>query len=141
MHLTSTLVVVPSLIAKGSSAGKGHGKAVDWWSIGILVYEMLAGRPPFNNKSRGQLQKQIMAAKLKLPREPSVHILAYFVACYYPALAVASCLRSKLALPASLHQGGAHTVFWALEPFVVVFPPCIEVLSSTLSDLQVPLNH
>lgn len=49
-------------------AGKGHGKAVDWWSIGILVYEMLAGRPPFNNKSRGQLQKQIMAAKLKLPR-------------------------------------------------------------------------
>ena len=43
---------------------------MDWWSIGILVYEMLAGRPPFNNKSRGQLQKQIMAAKLKLPPGP-----------------------------------------------------------------------
>lgn len=45
---------------------------MDWWSIGILVYEMLAGRPPFNNKSRAQLQKQIMAAKLKLPRAPDL---------------------------------------------------------------------
>lgn len=49
-------------------AGKGHGKAVDWWSVGILLYEMLCGVPPFRARGRDKLQKQIMSAKLKLPR-------------------------------------------------------------------------
>ena len=55
-------------------AGQGHGKAVDWWSTGILLYEMLCGMPPFRAKGRQQLQKQILAAKLKLPREPPLVI-------------------------------------------------------------------
>lgn len=50
--------------------GRGHGKAVDWWSVGILLFEMLCGMPPFRAKGRAQLQKLIAAAKLKLPREP-----------------------------------------------------------------------
>ena len=51
--------------------GMGHGKAVDWWSVGILLYEMLCGLPPFKAKGRKQLQTQITAAKLKLPRAPA----------------------------------------------------------------------
>ena len=47
--------------------GKGHGKDVDWWSVGILLFEMLTGMPPFNAKSRNQLQKQIVSGKLKYP--------------------------------------------------------------------------
>ena len=56
-------------------AGKGHGKAVDWWSIGILLYEMLCGTPPFRAQGRQKLQKQILTSKLKLPRTSAPLIL------------------------------------------------------------------
>ncbi|EFN50433.1 hypothetical protein CHLNCDRAFT_55895, partial [Chlorella variabilis] len=48
-------------------SGRGHGKAVDWWSVGILLFEMLNGMPPFRAKGRQQLQKLITTAKFKLP--------------------------------------------------------------------------
>eukprot|EP00200_Dunaliella_tertiolecta_P003728 CAMPEP_0202360384 /NCGR_PEP_ID=MMETSP1126-20121109/13346_1 /ASSEMBLY_ACC=CAM_ASM_000457 /TAXON_ID=3047 /ORGANISM="Dunaliella tertiolecta, Strain CCMP1320" /LENGTH=747 /DNA_ID=CAMNT_0048954081 /DNA_START=226 /DNA_END=2469 /DNA_ORIENTATION=- len=49
-------------------AGKGHTKDVDWWSTGILLYEMLCGVPPFRAKSRNALQTQILSSKVKYPK-------------------------------------------------------------------------
>ena len=48
-------------------AGRGHGKAIDWWSIGVLLYEMLVGYPPFRSKNRAALQKAITAGTFKVP--------------------------------------------------------------------------
>lgn len=31
-------------------SNKGHGKAVDWWTLGILIYEMNAGIDPFSDE-------------------------------------------------------------------------------------------
>lgn len=39
---------------------KGHTKAVDWWSLGCLIYEMLSGYPPFSSQNRKQLYNDIL---------------------------------------------------------------------------------
>ncbi|KAH9301500.1 hypothetical protein KI387_013083, partial [Taxus chinensis] len=46
---------------------KGHDKGVDWWSVGILLYEMLTGQPPFTHNNRQKLQDKIIKDKIKLP--------------------------------------------------------------------------
>ncbi|CAI9754626.1 unnamed protein product [Fraxinus pennsylvanica] len=46
---------------------KGHNKNADWWSVGILLYEMLSGQPPFTHPNRKKLQEKIMNEKMKLP--------------------------------------------------------------------------
>ena len=44
--------------------GKGYGKPVDIWGIGILLFEMLVGCTPFNADSQGKV-KNVQKLKLK----------------------------------------------------------------------------
>lgn len=47
--------------------GKGHDQAADWWSVGILLFEMLTGKPPFIGGNRDKMQQKIVKEKIKLP--------------------------------------------------------------------------
>ncbi|CAK8543374.1 unnamed protein product [Lathyrus sativus] len=47
--------------------GKGHDKAADWWSVGVLLFEMLTGKPPFCGGNREKIQQKIVKDKIKLP--------------------------------------------------------------------------
>jgi serine/threonine protein kinase len=44
---------------------KPYTKAVDWWSFGTLVYEMLAGLPPFYDKNRQKMYRKILRLELR----------------------------------------------------------------------------
>lgn len=46
---------------------KGHNKDADWWSVGILLFEMITGQPPFTHNNRKKLQERIIKEKIKLP--------------------------------------------------------------------------
>ncbi|XP_003396592.1 ribosomal protein S6 kinase beta-1-like [Bombus affinis] len=45
----------------------GHGKAVDWWSLGALMFDMLTGMPPFTGDDRRKTIEKILRGKLCLP--------------------------------------------------------------------------
>lgn len=70
---TNSFIGTMEYMAPEVIQGRGHGKDVDWWSVGILLFEMMTGMPPFNAKSRTQLQKQITVGKLKYPSFLSRH--------------------------------------------------------------------
>ena len=46
----------------------GHGKAVDWYLLGVVIYEMVTGIPPFYSNDKKVMMKNILKQKLRLPR-------------------------------------------------------------------------
>ncbi|KAL3816291.1 hypothetical protein ACHAXA_008099 [Cyclostephanos tholiformis] len=64
-YKTYTLCGTPEYIAPEVLLQKGHGKGVDWWTLGILIYEMLVGDPPFLDADPIQLYQQVLQCKLQ----------------------------------------------------------------------------
>jgi len=65
---TYTLCGTPEYIAPEVLLNKGHGKGVDWWTLGILIYEMLTGEPPFVDDDPMGIYQKILGNKLSFPK-------------------------------------------------------------------------
>lgn len=60
----------------------GHNKTVDWYLLGVLIYEMLVGMPPYFSSNREELFENIKKAQLKLPRslsEEAKHLITHLL--------------------------------------------------------------
>ena len=65
----------PEYLAPEIILNKGHGKPVDWWSLGNLIYEMLTGIPPFYCKDRDILFDAIINDEPEYPEYLSDEVI------------------------------------------------------------------
>ncbi|KAK6144537.1 hypothetical protein DH2020_021357 [Rehmannia glutinosa] len=76
MRASNSFVGTEEYIAPEIITGAGHTSAVDWWALGILLYEMLYGYTPFRGKTRQKTFANILHKDIKFPRNKEVSLQA-----------------------------------------------------------------
>nr|AML78076.1 putative LOV domain-containing protein [Begonia sp. BC-2016] len=74
MRASNSFVGTEEYIAPEIITGAGHTSAVDWWALGILLYEMLYGYTPFRGKTRQKTFANILQKDIKFPRSIQVSL-------------------------------------------------------------------
>eukprot|EP00485_Elphidium_margaritaceum_P010042 CAMPEP_0202692776 /NCGR_PEP_ID=MMETSP1385-20130828/7080_1 /ASSEMBLY_ACC=CAM_ASM_000861 /TAXON_ID=933848 /ORGANISM="Elphidium margaritaceum" /LENGTH=545 /DNA_ID=CAMNT_0049348371 /DNA_START=84 /DNA_END=1721 /DNA_ORIENTATION=+ len=70
-RLAHTFCGTPEYLAPEIVSNIGHSKAVDWWSLGILAYELSIGIPPFYSQNVNEMYRKIQSAPLQFPPSSS----------------------------------------------------------------------
>eukprot|EP00127_Corallochytrium_limacisporum_P004074 Clim_evm19s157 gene=Clim_evmTU19s157 len=67
--VANSFVGTAEYLAPEVITGEGHDSAVDWWSVGILLYEMLCGYTPFRGPNRTMTFANILRGRMIFPDE------------------------------------------------------------------------
>ena len=65
---TLTMCCIPEYIAPESILHIGYDMSVDWWALVVLVFEMVVGYPPFQDRNMFDLYDKILEGKVEWPR-------------------------------------------------------------------------
>ncbi|KAK4441133.1 Phototropin-1 [Sesamum alatum] len=111
MRASNSFVGTEEYIAPEIITGAGHTSAVDWWALGILLYEMLYGYTPFRGKTRQKTFANILHKDLKFPRSKEVSLqakqLIYRLLHRDP--------KSRLGSREGANEVKQHPFFWGIN--------------------------
>lgn len=104
-------------------SGEGHGSAVDWWTLGIFIFELFYGVTPFRGMDHELTLANIVARALEFPKEPTIPAGAKDLIAQLLVKDPARRLGSTTGATAIKHHPFFHGVNWALlrctpPPFV-----------------------
>lgn len=125
----------PEYIAPEVLLRQGHGRAVDWWSLGALLFEMISGLPPFYSRNRETMFEKIMKAEITFPpfmTENSKDILSKLLV-RDPKLRMGSGDRDAAELK---EHPFFHDVDWVGLQAGTINPPWVPTVAGSLDTSQ-----
>ena len=69
-----TMCGTPDYCAPEIFTGKGHGAAADWWSLGVLFFEIRCGFTPFCASSEPEVYAKALGRHFKFPSSPALDV-------------------------------------------------------------------
>ncbi|OMO89074.1 hypothetical protein COLO4_19944 [Corchorus olitorius] len=125
-------------------SGEGHGSAVDWWTLGIFMYELFYGVTPFKGVDHELTLANIVARALEFPKEPGVPAAAKDLISQLLAKDPTRRLGSTMGASAIKHHPFFQGVNWALlrctrPPYVP--PPFSREVVSDESCPETPVEY
>ncbi|KAL0460080.1 UNVERIFIED_CONTAM: protein kinase G11A [Sesamum latifolium] len=125
-------------------SGEGHGSAVDWWTLGIFIFELFYGVTPFRGMDHEITLANIVARALEFPKEPVVPASAKDLISQLLVKDPSRRMGSTMGASAIKHHAFFQGVNWALlrctnPPFVP--PPFIRDVLSDESCPDTPVDY